>query len=145
MKQIIQKVLACLVILFALSVLLSSVYVVNPNEYVAVRQLGKIVRVDDTPGLRFKVPMLQTIQRISSKVIIYDIEESDVITRDKKSMIADNFVLWKVVDPMVSYYEPLDTSTYQSHPLWAGANLQGRPSWHLHADRTFHSACTRTN
>ena len=100
MKQIIKKVLVGLIVLFAVSVLLSSVYVVNPNEYVAVRELGKIVRVDDTPGLRFKVPMLQTIQRVSGKVIIYDIEESDVITRDKKSMIADNFVLWKVVDPM---------------------------------------------
>ncbi len=100
MKKILSNLLTAVVIAAVLTVILGSVYVVNPNEYVAVRQLGKIVRVDNTPGLRFKLPVIQTIQRISGKVIIYDIEESDVITRDKKSMIADNFVLWKVTDPM---------------------------------------------
>ena len=100
MKKIISNLLTAVVIAAVLTVILGSVYVVNPNEYVAVRQLGKIVRVDNTPGLRFKLPVIQTIQRISGKVIIYDIDESDVITRDKKSMIADNFVLWRVTDPM---------------------------------------------
>ena len=100
MKKILSNLLTAVVIAAVLTVILGSVYVVNPNEYVAVRQLGKIVRVDNTPGLRFKLPVIQTIQRISGKVIIYDIDESDVITRDKKSMIADNFVLWRVTDPM---------------------------------------------
>ena len=100
MKKILSNLLTAVVIAAVLTVILGSVYVVNPNEYVAVRQLGKIVRVDNTPGLRFKLPVIQTIQRFSGKVIIYDIDESDVITRDKKSMIADNFVLWRVTDPM---------------------------------------------
>ena len=100
MKKLLSNLLTAVVIAAVLTVILGSVYVVNPNEYVAVRQLGKIVRVDNTPGLRFKLPVIQTIQRISGKVIIYDIDESDVITRDKKSMIADNFVLWRVTDPM---------------------------------------------
>ena len=78
----------------------SSAYSVRMNEYAAVRQMGRIVRIDDTPGLKFRIPFIQTVQTISARTILYDIPESDVITRDKKTMTADNFVLWRVVDPM---------------------------------------------
>lgn len=100
MKKMFQSAFGIVVVIAVLVIAFSSIYVVEPNEYAAVRQLGKIVRVDDTPGLKVKIPFIQTVQKISGKIIIYDIEESDVITRDKKSMIADNFVLWKVTDPM---------------------------------------------
>ena len=100
MRKIFQNAFALVIIAVILIVAASSVYVLEPNEYAAVRQLGKIVRIDDTAGLRFRIPFIQTVQKISGKIIIYDIEESDVITRDKKSMIADNFVLWRVIDPM---------------------------------------------
>ena len=100
MKKMFQSAFGIVVVIAVLVIAFSSIYVVEPNEYAAVRQLGKIVRVDDTPGLKVKIPFIQTVQKISGRIIIYDIEESDVITRDKKSMIADNFVLWKVTDPM---------------------------------------------
>ena len=100
MKKMFQSAFGIVVVIAVLVIAFSSIYVVEPNEYAAVRQLGKIVRMDDTPGLKVKIPFIQTVQKISGKIIIYDIEESDVITRDKKSMIADNFVLWKVTDPM---------------------------------------------
>ena len=100
MKKMFQSAFGTVVMIAVLVIAFSSIYVVEPNEYAAVRQIGKIVRVDDTPGLKVKIPFIQTVQKISGKIIIYDIEESDVITRDKKSMIADNFVLWKVTDPM---------------------------------------------
>ncbi|MBR3000592.1 MAG: protease modulator HflC [Oscillospiraceae bacterium] len=100
MKKMFQSAFGIVVVIAVLVIAFSSIYVVEPNEYAAVRQLGKIVRVDDTPGLKVKIPFIQTVQKISGKIIIYDIEESDVITRDKKSMIADNFVLWRVTDPM---------------------------------------------
>ncbi|MBQ8995577.1 MAG: protease modulator HflC [Oscillospiraceae bacterium] len=100
MKKLFHSALGLVIAVAVIVLVFSSVYILEPNEYAAVRQLGKIVRVDDTPGLRFKIPFVQTVQKISGKIIIYDIEESDVITRDKKSMIADNFVLWRVTDPM---------------------------------------------
>lgn len=73
-------------------------YTVKPNEYVAIRQFGKIVNVTDTPGLHVKTPFIQSTQHISAATILYDIPASDVITRDKKSMISDNYVLWHVID-----------------------------------------------
>ena len=85
----------------------SSLYVVYPKEYAAVRQFGKIVDIKDSPGLYVKIPGIQSIQWISAATILYDIPSSDVITKDKKSMIADNYVLWKVVEP-ASFIRTLD-------------------------------------
>ena len=93
------KVLALILALLLIVVLYNSLYTVQPKEYVAVRQFGRIVNVVDTPGLRAKIPFVQTIQRISAATILYDIPASDVITKDKKSMISDNYVLWRVTNP----------------------------------------------
>lgn len=76
----------------------SATFVTGQKEFVAVRQFGKIVKIVEEPGLYFKIPFVQDCQHISKAVHIYDIPASDVITKDKKSMIADNYVLWKVVD-----------------------------------------------
>ena len=84
-----------------------SFYVVGPNEYAAVFKFGKIVSVVDTPGIKYKVPSVNTVQYISKKLHLYDIPRSGVITKDKKSMIADNYVTWRVVDP-VKYIQTLN-------------------------------------
>ena len=84
-----------------------SFYVVQQNEFVAVFQFGRIVHVADTPGIKFKLPVIQSTQHISKKIHLYDMPASGVITRDKKSMIADNFVMWRVSDP-VKYVQTLN-------------------------------------
>lgn len=86
----------------ALVVLLgSSVVVTYPDEYKLIKQFGEIVRVVEEPGLSLKLPLVQSATTVSKAVQVYDIAKSDVITRDKKSMIADAFVLWKVEDPIL--------------------------------------------
>lgn len=107
MKKIIGKVILGIVLFIALITVTGTLYTVQPNQYVAVRQFGKIVAVQDEPGLKIKAPFIQSIQRISRATTLYDVPLSDVITRDKKSMIADNYVLWKVVDP-TKYIRTLD-------------------------------------
>ena len=92
-------VLCAIVIILLTCIVGDTFYTVKPNEYVAIRQFGKIVDVSDTPGLHVKTPFIQSAQHISAATILYDIPASDVITRDKKSMISDNYVLWRVVDP----------------------------------------------
>ena len=82
-----------------LVLLLSSAYTVRHNQYVVIRQWGKITAINDQPGLAFKIPFVQTAESITKETLFYDIPESDVITKDKKSMVVDSFVLWKVVDP----------------------------------------------
>ena len=96
-----KKALSLVLAVLLVFVLYNSLYTVQPKQYVAVRQFGRIVHVSDTPGLKLKVPFIQSIQRISAATILYDIPASDVITKDKKTMISDNYVLWRVSDPVL--------------------------------------------
>ncbi|MBQ6490082.1 MAG: protease modulator HflC [Solobacterium sp.] len=104
-----KKALKYIAVLAMLLIASSSAYTVELNEYAVIRQLGRIVKTEDSPGLKFRIPFLQTSEIISARTILYDIPASDVITRDKKSMIADNFVLWRVTDPQ-AYIRTLNAS-----------------------------------
>lgn len=99
MKKIIIIVSISVLFVIGLITALTSIYTVNLNEYAVVREFGKIVSVEAETGLHFRKPFIQNVQKISMKTHLYDVPLSDVITSDKKSMIADNYVLWKVTDP----------------------------------------------
>lgn len=107
MKNKAVKIAGIALVLIVLLVLAGGTYTVHMNEYAAVNQFGKIISVTDTPGLKLKVPFIQSVRSVSKRTKIYDVPLSDVITRDKKSMIADNYVLWRVTDP-TSYIRTLD-------------------------------------
>ena len=87
------------VLLIALIVVLSSVFVVNEGEYAIVRQFGKVVKIYDEPGLKFKTPFVQSVSTLPDKELIYDLPVSEVITKDKQTMVADSFALWRITDP----------------------------------------------
>lgn len=91
-------VLAVIAILLVVVVKASAV-VTYPNEYAVIKQFGKIVTIHDQPGLSLKVPFIQKTEKIENEVLLYDLAVSDVMTKDKKSMIADCFVLWRISDP----------------------------------------------
>lgn len=83
---------------------LSATVVTKPGEYRVIKQFGKIVRVEENDGsqngLSWKIPFIQTETAISSKMQLSDLPASDVMTSDKKSIISDCFVLWRISDPV---------------------------------------------
>jgi len=89
-------VLALLLIVILLS---NAVVVTRQNEFTVIKQFGAVVRVIQTAGPSLKIPFVQTTQSIPNTLMLYDLAVSDVITSDKKSMIADCFVTWRVTDP----------------------------------------------
>lgn len=107
MKGFMLKIGILVVLVVMLLTLPFSCYIVGQNEYAALFKFGRIVSVSDTPGIKFKVPGIHTVRYISKKLHLYDIPRSGVITKDKKSMIADNYVTWRVVDP-VKYVQTLN-------------------------------------
>lgn len=100
MKKMLKSFSGLILVVLAV-VLGSSMVVTYPNEYKLIRQFGEIVQVVENPGVSFKIPFIQTSDSVPKALQIYDIPKSDVITRDKKSMIADAFVLWKISDPVL--------------------------------------------
>ena len=99
MKKKSRLIIAAFVLLTAIMLAESSFVVTYPNEYTIIKQFGKIESVRREPGLSFKVPFIQTAETIQNEVLLYDLAVSDVMTKDKKSMIADCFVLWRIEDP----------------------------------------------
>lgn len=87
-------------VLLVLVVLLGGMVVTQPNEYTIIRQFGAVVKVVDQPGLSFKLPFVQSASALPKTEMLYDLAVSDVITSDKKSMVADSFVLWRIDDPL---------------------------------------------
>lgn len=110
MKKKIGKTVGIVVIAAALIVALNSAFVIRENQYGIVKEFGKIEKVIAEPGLYFKIPVMQEIDTVSKELLLYDIAKSDVITKDKKSMIVDSFVLWRITDPKV-FAQTLNSST----------------------------------
>ena len=78
----------------------ASVTVTAQNEYKLIRQFGKVDRVIDAPGISFRIPFLESTQSLPKETLLYDLAASDVITKDKKTMISDSYVLWRISDPL---------------------------------------------
>lgn len=88
-----------LLVILALLVLNSSLIVTRSNEYSVIRQFGRVAGIRSEPGISFKLPLIQTVDKMPNTVLLYDLPVSDVITQDKKTMVADSFILWKITDP----------------------------------------------
>ena len=88
------------VIILLLFGLLSSIVITAENEYSLIRQFGKVNHVVSDAGISFKVPFIQSVDKLPKQTLIYDLAPSDVITKDKKTMITDSYVLWHITDPL---------------------------------------------
>lgn len=109
MKKKLGSAFGVVILIAVLVVLVNSAFVIRENQYGLVREFGRIERVISDSGLYFKIPFIQEKDTVTKEILLYDIAKSDVITQDKKSMIVDSFVLWRVIDPKV-FAQTLNTS-----------------------------------
>ena len=94
------KIIASAAAVVLLAGVAASVTVTAQNEYKLIRQFGKVDRVIDAPGISFRIPFLESTQSLPKETLLYDLAASDVITKDKKTMISDSYVLWRISDPL---------------------------------------------
>lgn len=104
-----KKIIPIIIGASAVIIFFASTFCVKENQYGVVKELGKIKYVVSSPGLNFHIPFIQNVEKISKAQLLYDIPKSDVITKDKKSMIADNFVIWQIEDP-IKFAQTLNNS-----------------------------------
>ena len=98
-RSALPKVVIAVLILIALAIIFSSMYIVHQNEYGIVWQFGAVSGVRDEPGLYLKIPFIQSVSTLPKTELLYDLPISDVITGDKHSMVLDSFALWRISDP----------------------------------------------
>lgn len=99
MKTVRRTILAVFIVAL-LMVGASSIVITNENEFSLIRQFGKVDHVISDSGISFKVPFIQSIDKLPKHTLLYDLATSDVITSDKKTMISDSYVLWIITDPL---------------------------------------------
>jgi len=94
-------ILALVLVILAVIIVSSCFVVTMPNQYTVIRQFGRVIAIRDQAGLTFRIPFLQTEDTLPKTLLIYDLPVSDVITKDKKTMTADSFALWRIDDPQL--------------------------------------------
>lgn len=93
-------VLGLVVAVFALILLLSSVFTVHQSQQALVIQFGEPKRAVDEPGLHFKLPLIQEVAYFDKRVLDFDARSEEVPTRDQKQLIVDAFARFRIVDPL---------------------------------------------
>jgi len=96
MKKILIGLVAILVLLG-----LTTVFIVDETEQVVILAFGKPVRTITEPGINMKVPFpLQEKIRFDDRLLEYDSPPEEILSKDKKTLIVDNYVRWRIVDPL---------------------------------------------
>ena len=95
-----KKIIAALIAVITFIGISQSMFVLEQGEYAIVKQFGEVVAIHDEPGMKMKVPFIQSVDTLPNKVLVYDLPISEVITKDKQTMVADSFAMWRISDPI---------------------------------------------
>jgi membrane protease subunit HflC len=81
-----------------------TMYTVDQRQNAMVFQLGEVIAVDKTPGLYFKLPILQNVRYFDTRILTLDPADPDrFITSEKKNVLVDYFAKWRIID-VKQYY-----------------------------------------
>ena len=88
---------------FIALILWLSLYIVHERELAIKFKLGEIVTTVDEPGLYWKIPLINNIRKFESRVLTLDTPSERFLTSEKKNVIVDSFVKWRIINPR-DYY-----------------------------------------
>lgn len=78
-------------------------FVVSQYETAIVTRFGKVVRTETTPGLKFKLPLIDAVHRFDNRILAWDGPPTECPTKDKLYLIVDCFARWKISDPLLYF------------------------------------------
>lgn len=87
----------------ALLVASSSLFVVKETERAIMLKFGEVVRFDIQPGLHFKIPFVNTVRLFDARVLTLDARPQRYLTLEKKALIVDSFVKWRIKNVAIYY------------------------------------------
>lgn len=109
------RIAAGLLVVAGLIFFVSCMYTVNEGEQVILTQFGKPVGAPViTAGLKFKLPLIQVVNRIESRILEWDGSPTDMPTKDKLYISVDTFARWRIVDPLQYFLRLRDERSAQS-------------------------------
>ncbi|MBK67453.1 MAG: HflC protein [Rickettsiales bacterium] len=110
-------------IIIGLAVVIASqsVFTVNETQQVIVLQFGNPVHVYQEPGLKFKIPFVQNLKYIDSRILEVDPEPEELLLADQKRLVVDTFLRYKISDPLL-YYKTLNSENAAKRRLQEQVN-----------------------
>ena len=110
MKQYTQAFITIVIIAVVAIIIIasSSFYVVDIKSQCVITQFGRPVKIVQQPGLKIKTPFIQKAKFFEKRIIEWDGEPSDILTRDKENIGINTWARWKIVDPL-KFYTSLGT------------------------------------
>lgn len=90
---------AVVLLVVALVLLLNAVFTVDEREFAIKFRLGEIIRTDYEPGLHFKTPFVNNVRKFDRRILTLDARPERFLTVEKKNVIVDFFVKWRISDP----------------------------------------------
>ncbi len=84
----------------AIVIISSSMFTVHMTQNAVVLELSKPKEIITEPGLYFKLPFIQKVRYFSKQLLDNDSNPTEVITKDKKNLLVDNFTMFRIVDPL---------------------------------------------
>lgn len=102
----------------------SSLYVVEERQVAVKRAFGEVVESDIKPGLHFKIPFVHTVLKFDARIQTLDSRPERFLTKEKKNVIVDSFVKWKIVD-VKSYYKATAGDLFQAANLLSNSTNKG--------------------
>lgn len=106
------------VVLLALVLTYFSVFTVSEREKAVKFRLGEIIESDFEPGLHFKFPFVNNVRKFDARVQNLDEEPERFLTAEKKNLIVDSFVKWRVDDERIFY------TTVRGDPVRANQRIR---------------------
>lgn len=98
-----RSTLMLLIVALVMVTLASSVFFVDQRQKALLLRLGQIERSDFEPGIHFKIPFVNEVRRFESREIALDAPPARYLTGEKKNVIVDSFVMWRIAD-VATYY-----------------------------------------
>lgn len=96
--------LVAAVVAAIIAILAATIFTVDQRQFAIVFQFGEVREVIRQPGLYFKWPLIQNVRYFDKRVLTLDSADPErFITSEKKNVLVDSFVKWKIVDPQLYY------------------------------------------
>jgi len=96
------RIILVIAVLFAI-LLSSSLYTVKETQVALKLRLGEIVSIENEPGLKFKTPFVNNVVRFDKRIQTLDSAAESFLTVEKKNVVVDSFVKWRIVDTQKFY------------------------------------------
>jgi len=128
-------IIIAVVVILALIIGSQAIYTIDMTEQAVLLQFGEYVRTVREPGLHFKTPFIQSVNRMEKRVLLTDAPAERYITSEKKYLDVDHITRWRIADPFKFYKTVANEAGARArlHPIIA-AELKAEVATHTFAD-----------